>query len=105
MPHENQDIIAYRALPPGPAAAQAAQARRVLVVCALTVTCGVAGLMALIYPSDDPDGPDPVAAQVIDPSGEWIPSVPVSVLPAPSSSFSTSPMYVEPTRTHPVSRT
>ena len=105
MSHENQQIIAYRALPPGPAAAQAARARRVLVACALTVTAGVAGLMALLYPFGDHHGPDPVAEQVIDPSVEWIPSVPVSVLPAPSSSFSTGARYVEPTRTHQVPRT
>src|SRR3954453_17851121 len=79
MHHDNDRNIAYRALPPGPAAAQAARARRVLVACALTVTAGGAGLMALIYPFGDPDGPDPVAEQVVDPSVEWIPSVPVSV--------------------------
>jgi hypothetical protein len=104
MPHDNNRNIAYRALPPGPAAAQAARARRVLVACALTVTAGVAGLMALLYPFDDPDGPAPVAEQLIDPSVAWIPSVPVSVLPAPSSSFSAGPEYVEPTRTHQVPR-
>jgi hypothetical protein len=100
MPQEDQQIIAYRALPPGPAVAQAARARRVLVACALTVTAGVVGLMALIDPFGGSDGPDPVAEQVIDPSEVWIPSVPVSLLPAPSSSYSTTPVYVEPTRTH-----
>ena len=107
MPHDNKRNIAYRALPPGPAAAQAARARRVLVACALTVTAGVAGLMALLYPFGDSDGPDPVAEQLIDPSVLWVPSVPVSVLPAPSSSsssFGTSPVYAEPTRTHGVPR-
>ena len=108
MPHDNNRNIAYRALPPGPAAAQAARARRVLVACALTVTAGVAGLMALLYPSGDAGGPDPVAERLIDPSVLWVPSVPVSVLPAPSSSFSsftTNPVYAEPTRTHGVPRT
>src|SRR5690242_16462432 len=101
MPQDNHRNIAYRALPPGPAAAQAARARRVLVACALTVTAGVAGVMALLYPFDDRDGPDPVAQQVINPSELWIPSVPVSLLPAPSSSFSSGPGYAGPTRTHP----
>jgi hypothetical protein len=105
MPHDNDRNIAYRALPPGPAAAQAARARRVLVACALTVTAGVAGLMVLLYPSGDADGPDPVAQQLIDPSVEWIPSVPVTVLPAPSTSFSTSPVYAEPARTRDAPRT
>ena len=107
MHQDDQQIIAYRALPPGPAVAQAARARRVLVACALTVTAGVAGLMALIDPFGGSDGPDPVAGQVIDPSEVWIPSVPVSLLPAPSSSFSsfpTDPVYAEPTRTHHVPR-
>jgi hypothetical protein len=108
MPHENDRNIVYRALSPGSPAAQAARARRVLVACALTVTAGVAGLMALLYPSGDPDdGPDRVAERLIDPSVLWVPSVPVSVLPAPSSSFSsfpTDPVYAEPTRTHHVPR-
>jgi hypothetical protein len=105
MPHENNRNIAYRALPPGPAAAQAARARRVLVACAITVTAGVAGLMVLLYPFDDPSGPDPVAQRLIDPSVLWVPSAPVSILPAPSSSFSTSPGYAEPTRPHNGPRT
>jgi len=105
MPHDNNRNIAYRALPPGPAAAEAARARRVLVACALTVTAGVAALMAVLYPYGDPDGPAPVAEQLIDPSFLWVPSVPVSVLPAPSSSFSTDPVYAEPTRAHREPRT
>ena len=99
MPHDSYRNIAYRALPPGPAAAQAARARRVLVACALAVTVGVAGLMALLYPSADPDGPDQVVQQLINPSVDWIPSAPVSMLPAPSSSFTTSPVNAGPTRT------
>src|SRR5690349_23701093 len=82
MPHDHHRNIAYRALPPGPAAAQAARARRVLVACTLTVTAGVAALMALLYPFGGPEGPAPVAEQLINPSGLWVPSVPVSVLPA-----------------------
>jgi len=108
MPHEKNRNIAYRALPPGPATAQAARARRVLVACALTVTAGVAGLMALLDPFSGSDGPDPVAEQVIDPSELWIPPIPVSMLPAPSSSFSsfpTNPVYAEPTRVHGGPRT
>jgi hypothetical protein len=105
MHHDNQRNIAYRALPPGPAAAEAARARRVLVACALTVTAGVAGLAVLLYPFDEPRGPAPVAERLIDPSGLWVPSPPVSVLPAPSSSLSSSPGYVEPTWTRQVPRT
>lgn len=108
MPLENNRNIAYRALPPGPAAAQAARTRRVLVACALTVTAGVVGLMALLDPFGGSDGPDPVAEQIIDPSELWIPPIPVSMLPAPSSSFSsfpTDPVYVEPTRAHGGPRT
>ncbi|MFI5897943.1 AbfB domain-containing protein [Actinoplanes sp. NPDC051513] len=95
MPHDvdrnGRPPYPYRALPPGPAAAQAARARRILVACAVAITAGVAGLMALIYPSGQ-DGPAPVAQEIVEPSPlEWEPSAPVSMLPAPASSSTATP--------------
>ena len=98
MPHDDERngrpsaSFPYRALPAGPAAAQAKRARRVLVACALAITAGVAGIMVLIYPGGD-DGPDPVAQQIsyAAPSFDWSTSSPVSVAPAPTSSFTPPP--------------
>ena len=97
-PSASRSVVPYRALPPGPAVAQAARARRILVACAVAVTAGVAAIMVLLYPSGD-DGPDPVAQQITYPS-PWdfgfTPSAPVSALPAPTSSFSPTPTSASP---------
>src|SRR5690349_14547450 len=108
MPQEDdrkgRPLYSYRALPPGPAAAQAARARRILMASAVAITLGVAGIMVLICPSGD-DGPAPVAQQIIEPSPfDWAPSAAVSVLPAPTSSFTSAPATVpaaaSPATTH-----
>ncbi|MCU7729180.1 AbfB domain-containing protein [Actinoplanes sp. KI2] len=105
MRHDSYRSVAYRALPSGPAAAQAARARRVLVACALAVASGVAALLTFLYPPGDPAGPEQVVQQLINPPVDWIPSPPVSVLPAPSSSFTTAPVDAGPTRSRATPRT
>ena len=76
MPQDNHRNIAYRALPPGPAAAQAARARRVLVACALTVTaCGTKG--PLVPPKKTPDAPTPA----LPPAATTAPEIPSATLP------------------------
>lgn len=96
-PSPSSELVPYRALPPRRAAREAERARRVLVACAIAVTAGVAGIMALIYPSEPGDGPDPVAEQIIDPSPwDFVPSAPVSMLPAPASSFASPPPTFDP---------
>ncbi|MFC7277047.1 AbfB domain-containing protein [Paractinoplanes rhizophilus] len=93
----------YRALPPGPAAAQAARARRILVASAVIITAGVAGILVLIYPSGG-DIPAPVAQAVVEPPPfDWDPSPAVSMLPAPASSFTSAPATspaTPPARSH-----
>jgi hypothetical protein len=92
MPHDDHRFRhPQRALPAGSAAAPADRARRILVVCAVAVTAGVVGIMALILPAGG-DAPDTVAQQMTYPSPwEFVPSPPVSVRPAPSPSPSLSP--------------
>jgi hypothetical protein len=101
-PHRNVPDrlpVPYRSLPPAPAAAQAERARRILVACALVVTAGVAGIMTLLHPAGG-KAPDPVAQEIIQPPPiEYQPSVPVSLLPAPTSSFTSPPPPAPPPET------
>jgi hypothetical protein len=110
MPHDDERFvhriggeisphrIPLRALPAGTTVTQPDRARRVLVACAVAVTVGVAGIMALILPAGG-DPPDPVAQQITYPSPwEFEPSAPVSVLPSPSSSSPPTPAPVATTR-------
>jgi len=69
-----------------PAAPPPHRVRRVLIACGVAVAAGVAGVLTLLPDQEDP--PAPVAERMVFPTPPG-PSLPVSVMPAPTSASAT----------------